>query len=72
MRSVNDESRAIEMTYDIEGTQLYANSTTLDTDGGVYKWLSRISSLGQRLLFGGATRGLHDWSVSCGILIVGR
>ena len=37
MRSVNDELRAIEMTHDIEGTQLYANSTTLDTDGGVYE-----------------------------------
>ena len=72
MRSANDESWATEMTFGIEETQIYANDTTPDTDGGVYKWLSRISSLGQRLLFGGAMRGLHDWSVSCGILVVGQ
>ena len=36
MGSVNDESWVTETTFEIGGTQLYANNTTLGTDGGVY------------------------------------
>ena len=36
MGSVIDESWVTETTFEIGGTQLYANNTTLGTDGGVY------------------------------------
>ena len=36
MGSVNDESWMTETTFEIGGTQLYANNTTLGNDGGVY------------------------------------
>ena len=36
MGSVIDESWVTETTFEIGGTQLYANNTTLGTDEGVY------------------------------------
>ena len=36
MGSVIDESWVTETTFEIGGTQLYANNTTLGNDGGVY------------------------------------
>ena len=36
MGSVIDESWVTETTFEIGGTQLYANNTSLGTDGGVY------------------------------------
>ena len=36
MGSVNDESWKTEMTFEIEGTQLYANKTALSIDGSVF------------------------------------
>ena len=33
---VNDESRATETTFEIGGTQLYANNTALGIEWGVY------------------------------------
>ena len=36
MGSVNDESWVTETTFEIGGTQLYANNTALGIDGNVY------------------------------------
>ena len=35
---VNDESWKTETTFEIEGTQFYANNTAHGTDGGIYYW----------------------------------
>ena len=35
---VNDESWVTETTLEIEGKQLYSNSTAHGNDGSIYKW----------------------------------